>query len=569
MKIARIHVVNYRNYADAVVHFAASSLIIGANDVGKTNLIHGIRLLLDKSFSENDLEPSETDFHIRDDGTQADEFSISILFDEVKEDAVLSILKGHVSDDAKVVFKITGYRNSLKYQISVGANEHELEEVQSRYYLRYINLRYVNAQRNLHKFIEAEKKHLLKISQKEMPEDKRVEDQKQLTKIGKSLNVVNERVRKLNYVQDSTTLVNSELRQLAHTYQDYEVLLDSGAIQVQQFIDSLKLSASFGGSKMLLGGDGRNNQILLALWKAKSQREFNPDHEVVIYCIEEPEAHLHPHQQRKLASYLINELPGQTILTTHSPQITEQYKPDSIINIIKRSSASYAASEGCSSCISESWDNLGYRMSILPAEAFFAKAVLLVEGPSEKLFYTELAKSLGIDLDYNNISILSVDGVQFDVYVKILDALEIPWSIRTDNDVSKITVKKEEKRNLAGVNRCLSAVGLDKLDHMDAATTPESLYQDGIWGTVSQKINPLGAYLARVDLETDISYELPDQLLAYTGEPTLEAAIKFLASKKAIRMREFLASLKEGDLLTIAAGELVRPLLDSLNKAGS
>jgi putative ATP-dependent endonuclease of the OLD family len=373
MKIARIHIVNYRNYADAVVHFASSSLIIGANDVGKTNLIHGVRLLLDKSFSENDLEPSETDFHIRDDGTQADEFSISILFDEVKEDAVLSILKGHVSDDAEVVFKISGYRKSLKYQISVGANEHELEDVQSRYYLKYINLKYVNAQRNLHKFIETEKKHLLKISQNEMPDDKCAADQKQLSKIGKSLNIVNERVRKLNYVQDSTALVNSELKLLAHTYQDYEVLLDSGAIQVQQFIDSLKLSASSGGSKMLLGGDGRNNQILLALWKAKSQREFNPDHEVVIYCIEEPEAHLHPHQQRKLANYLINELAGQTILTTHSPQITEQYKPDSIINIIKRSSNSHAASEGCSSCISESWDNLGYRMSILPAEAFFAK----------------------------------------------------------------------------------------------------------------------------------------------------------------------------------------------------
>ena len=201
--------------------------------------------------------------------------------------------------------------------------------------------------------------------------------------------------------------------------------------------------------------------------------------------------------------------------------------------------------------------------------AYFAKAVLLEEGTSEKLFYTELAKSLNIDLDYNNISILSVDGVQFAVYVKILNALEIPWSIRTDNDVSKITVKGVEKRNLAGVNRCLSAVGLDKLDHMDVLTTSESLYQDGTWGTVSQKINPLGAYLAKVDLETDISYELPDKLLAYTGKPSLDGAIEFLATKKAIRMREFLASLQEGDLLAIKAGDLVRPLLDSLNKSMS
>ncbi|MGR5407356.1 ATP-dependent nuclease [Vibrio rotiferianus] len=566
MKIEQVHVVNYRNFSDALVNFSASTLIIGANDVGKTNLIHGIRLLLDKSFSERDIEPSETDFHIRDDGTQAEDFSISIRFDEVKEDAVLSILKGHVSDDAKTVFKIVGFRKSLDYKIFVGENESELEEVTGRYYLKYINLRYVNAQRNLHKFIETEKKHLLKISQSEIAGTEREADFKQLSKIGRSLNIVNERVRKLNYVKDSTSLVNSELKKLAHTYHDYEVHLDSGSIQVQQFIDGLKLNASTNGSKMLLGGDGRNNQILLALWKAKSQREFDPDHEVVIYCIEEPEAHLHPHQQRKLANYLINELQGQTILTSHSPQITEQYTPDSIINIIKRGNSSYAASNGCSDCISESWDSLGYRMSILPAEAFFAKAVLLVEGPSEKLFYTELAKSLNISLDYYNISILSVDGVQFEVYVNVLKALEVPWVIRTDNDVFKITEKREEKRNLAGINRCLSLTGFKKFDHRDITTTSVSLVEDGTWATISEHINPRGAYLAKVDLETDLSYELPNELLAYTGKAELAEAISYLAEKKAIRMREFLVSSKDS-LKQITGGELARPLFDCVEKA--
>lgn len=48
----------------------------------------------------------------------------------------------------------------------------------------------------------------------------------------------------------------------------------------------------------MLGGDGRNNQILLALWKAKSAREHDLENEVIFYVVEEPEAHLHPHQQR-------------------------------------------------------------------------------------------------------------------------------------------------------------------------------------------------------------------------------------------------------------------------------
>lgn len=564
MKIEKVSILNYRNYSNAVINFSSSTLIIGSNDVGKTNLIFGIRLLLDKSLSERDIEPSETDFHISSGGDQANEFSITIQFFDINEDAVLSILKGHISDDSRTVFRIMGQRSNLDYKLFIGSTEDELEEVNSRFYLRYINLRYVNAQRNLQKFIETEKKHLLRISQAELSDEHNDADKLQLTKIGKSLNIVNERVRKLNYVKDSTTLVNEELQKIAHTFSNYEIHLDSGAIQVQQFIDNLQLSASTNGSKMLLGGDGRNNQILLALWKAKSQREFNPEHEVIFYCIEEPEAHLHPHQQRKLANYLINELSGQTIITTHSPQITAQYSPDSIVHIINRNSRSYAASEGCSSCISEAWDNLGYRMSILPAEAFFSRAVLLVEGPSEKLFYTELAKALDIDLDFFNISILTVDGVQFEVYVNVLNAMEIPWVLRTDNDVSKITVQNQEKRNLAGINRCLSLANETKLVHAPIETTSQSLVDDGTWQRVSSIINTHNMYLSKRDLEKDLALELPEQILAFSGKNTLADAVKYLAAKKAIRMREFLTAHKD-QLQTIREGELAKPLLDCLN----
>ncbi len=48
---------------------------------------------------------------------------------------------------------------------------------------------------------------------------------------------------------------------------------------------------------VMLGGDGRNNQILLALWKAKSIREHDIDNEVIFYVIEEPESTFTPHQQ--------------------------------------------------------------------------------------------------------------------------------------------------------------------------------------------------------------------------------------------------------------------------------
>ncbi|MBY6236841.1 MULTISPECIES: ATP-dependent nuclease [Vibrio harveyi group] len=566
MKIDRVHLNGFRNFSDSSINFNGNSLIMGANDVGKTNLIHAIRILLDKSLSDSDLEPKDTDFHIDSSGQQVNDFTITIFFNEVVEDSAKATLKGYIDENDQSVFQFTASQNG-EYQIKVGASLQELEEVQSRFYLRYINLRYVKSRRDLKRFIDVEKKHLLKIAKDNRDTPQKDEDEHQLSRITRGLNNINERVRRLNYVKESTTLVNDELKKLSHSNTDYSVHLDSGAIQVNQFIDNLQLGAQNSGSKLALGGDGRDNQILLALWKAKSEREFDPEHHVTFYCVEEPEAHLHPHQQRKLADYLNTDLPGQTIITTHSPQIVEKYSPDSIIRIFQTNTGSKAANDGCSSCIDAAWDNLGYRMSILPAEAFFANCVLMVEGPSEKLFYEELATLNDIELDVFNVSILCVDGIQFSVYAKILSALEIPWVLRTDNDVSKIP--NIDAMAMVGANRCLSLIqGCAPTPPLPLGTTQEDVISSGQWTSVSSIINPHGLFLSKRDLENDLYDEMSTQLLAFSRKSTRDEAIAYLQGAKAVRMRKFLSQFK-GELTNIVGGELAKPLLKAIEKATS
>lgn len=563
--IEKVSLEGFRNFREATIRFTDKTLMIGSNDVGKTNLLYGIRLLLDKSLSDRDIEPETTDFFIDSDGVQAESFSIKIYFSDINEDAVLSALKGSVSDESKTVISITADRKTLDYEISIGCSDDELEIVPSRFYLKQLNLRYVKSRRDLQKFIQIEKRKLLKQSQDSLEDEEFEHDQVEMVAISAKLNEVNEKIAELNYVKDATSVVNEELKKLSYKNDNYSVHLDTGAIKVNQFIENLELGASTSGSKLMLGGDGRNNQILLALWKAKSQREFDPDHEVTFYCVEEPEAHLHPHQQRKLADYLIHDLPGQTIITSHSPQITERYKPDSIVRILMTANGSVAANDGCSACISDAWDNLGYRMSILPAEAFFSNCVFLVEGPSEKLFYEELAIQIGIDLDFHNISILSVDGIQFKVYSKILDAMEIPWVLRTDNDVSSI--KNSVNKRAVGINRCLSLAGLANGPDYAPATTPQDLVDSGVWKSTSDQINPHGIFLSKIDLETDLALELPDELLNYSGKTEINDAVKYLQSKKAIRMREFL-SQNQNELAGVSGGELAKPLHHAVKLVG-
>ena len=164
--------------------------------------------------------------------------------------------------------------------------------------------------------------------------------------------------------------LNNELKKLAYHNNNYSVNLGSNSINFNTFIDQLSLGAKTGEINIGLGGDGRNNQLLMALWKIKSEKEHNSLSEAIIYCIEEPESHLHPHQQRKISEYLINELKGQVIVTTHSPQITAEFRPDSIIRLIEKNGKTTAANNGCSKCIEDSWQAMGYRMSIILLKRF-------------------------------------------------------------------------------------------------------------------------------------------------------------------------------------------------------
>lgn len=561
MYISSVQIKGYRNFSDATINMVARSLIIGANDAGKTNFLGAIRLLLDRSLSDVDLDPSEQDFHIRTDGHLTEMIEISVKFANCTKDAILSIFKGHISASAELILKYVASREDLSYKLYAGRDESSLEEISSRFYLKHLSLKFVDSQRDLERYIRTEKKNLLKISQRNRSAADVDADNKIVRKVGKSLSVINERIRKLNYVSAATSDVNSELQAMALHHRGYNVQLDTGAVQVTEFIEKLELAGSTNGSKVILGGDGRNNQILLALWKAKSMQEHDPTHEVVIYCVEEPEAHLHPHQQRSLASYLTDKIPGQTIVTTHSPAIVANYSPESIIRLVCSAGETHAASNGCSKCIKESWEDMGYRISILPAEAFFASAVLLVEGPSEMIFYHALAKSLDIDLDFYNISILSVDGVQFEVYASILDALEIPYALRTDNDISDITLgsagNKYEARNLAGMNRALTLAKQKKMLHVIGPYTQYDSVNDGIWSKVCGKVEPFGIFLSKIDLEHDLGDELSAELIAFKG-PTVKDCVNYLQDKKATRMRQF---IKHGPLPAgLKAGKLAAPL---------
>ena len=63
MILKTVTIYGYRNFKNAVINLNKKTLIIGSNEIGKSNFLRAIRLLLDRSLSDADIEPSDSDFY--------------------------------------------------------------------------------------------------------------------------------------------------------------------------------------------------------------------------------------------------------------------------------------------------------------------------------------------------------------------------------------------------------------------------------------------------------------------------------------------------------------------------
>lgn len=570
MRLEKIHIKGFRNYDDAEIYFQQKSLIIGSNDVGKSNLLYALRLLFDKSISERDLELLDSDYNAY---TQADSIEITVKICEVEEDCLKSLFGGALKDGVVIIRYTNNKRSS--YSFYWGFSEETLIEIPSRQYIKRLNMQYLDANRNLLSFMNRERTKMLQLSKEErVPEDV-VSDDLLISQIQAGLNDINNKVSSLTYVSSSLASVNKELSELSIHNEGQQLKYVSGNSKADEMLDNLVLSYSTDSGPLSVGGDGRNNQIFLATWISKQKVDTTLDH-VTFFAIEEPEAHLHPHQQRKLSEYVQNNLSGQVFITTHSPHIISRFNPSNIIRLYSINRNTLAACSGKKKYVEDVFENFGYRLNAISSETFFSDGVFLVEGVSEVLFYTAASKKIGVDLDRLNISVLSVEGIGFKPYVALCEALCIPWVLRTDNDIFKKPSNAPTKNYYAGLTRVMGIIDELHLRAQDAEgywKENESLSEWDVNDdpsaenisfntTLVDKLRKTGIFLSNKDLENDLADSaLRTTLFDYYHRKDKVSLVDAMKKKKAENMFNFLLHNKES-LHDIRDDNLMLPLVD-------
>lgn len=199
-------------------------------------------------------------------------------------------------------------------------------------------------------------------------------------------------------LQQLARVVGVEQTELSLAPEDLEMLMR----QIFIVLTQEGASRGFSGGRH---GHGTQAVLLFGIYKVFTDAllsreggaaELNP-----ILTVEEPETHLHPVARRAMAGKL-SELPGQVLVTTHSPELVAEVAPEQVV--LLRSSAA-----GCQVGFLSAPEAAAGRKLRQHAQALFAKALLLVEGEESELL-PPIAQALGVDLSLLGIERINAGG---------------------------------------------------------------------------------------------------------------------------------------------------------------
>lgn len=186
-----------------------------------------------------------------------------------------------------------------------------------------------------------------------------------------------------------------------------------------------------------------------ASWRSsQAKRDHNAVH--TFLALEEPEAHLHPHAQRSLYGQ-VQSMPAQVVVSTHSPYFASQAKLAEIRLFRKEGVEGKACALNVSELSNDEVRKLEQRIFLTRGDLLFANALLLFEGETEECALPVLAeRHWGNSIHELGLSFVPVSGNDYFPFVWLANSLGIPWFIFSD----------AETQPIQSLNKCLARFDL-------------------------------------------------------------------------------------------------------------
>lgn len=169
-------------------------------------------------------------------------------------------------------------------------------------------------------------------------------------------------------------------------------------------------------------------------WTAKlSESQEKPFHPVLF--LEEPEAHLHPNAQRAVHDQISRGL-GQRIVSTHSPYIVGQVKLEDLLHFSKHGIETRIRHLPTGELDTEEVRKIRREVMRSRGELLFANAAVLFEGETEEQALPMFARRHWDRYPFERgVAFVGVggDGNYFP-FIRVFEAFQIPWFIFSDGE---------------------------------------------------------------------------------------------------------------------------------------
>ena len=190
-------------------------------------------------------------------------------------------------------------------------------------------------------------------------------------------------------------------------------------------------------------GSGTRRLILLNFFRAEAERKVESQNAPsVIYAIEEPETSQHPTNQQLLMEAILalaKRSNCQVLVTTHVPGLAGLLPTESLRLVEQRDGVSSVAAADNDVLL-----KIAEALGVLPEAGISgAKALLLVEGPSDVVFVSHTAKTLrdageiAETPEDKSIAMIWIGGcgnLKHWVTKRVADQLHLPWGLLMDSD---------------------------------------------------------------------------------------------------------------------------------------
>ncbi len=518
--IHRIEVSKFRNLADFSVELARSAVFVGENQVGKSNLLHALRLVLDPTLPDAYRLLRAEDFW---DGLErpfgGDEITVKVFLRGFKGDAATKAILAdciveHDPLTAALTYKFRPSRKTIAdpdavlteddYEFIIHGGTDEKNRVGSEV-RKWLSLFVLPALRDAEEEVQSARRSLLR------PLLARVRPQLDADKLDEVRERLDEAAATLLEEKPLLKLqkrINARVRKIVGPVHAVKTQFDFASSDTEQFLRSLRLflkeedklrsisDASLGTVNVLF--------LSLLLQDLDEQRDTKSLAGALL-AIEEPEAHLHPHLQRLLFRYALRR--GHSVLvTTHSPHVASA-SPLRTLTVLRLGSKGTTAHTIATLDLEDQDEaDLERYLDVTRAEMLFAKGIIFVEGPAEQYLVPafaahRLAKlKLGSSLDEFGITVCSISGTDFTPYWRVTaaDGWAIPRVVLTDGDPN---TKDPSKRD--GLKRAMRLLD-------DQSVT--KAFRDDRLKDVRSAIAAAGIFVGERTLELDLLPTLADEI---------------------------------------------------------